>query len=596
MYKSLLSLIAILSLLYFNLDANANSRERVDRVTSSVRLEEGVKYPTSNVYNSKPITLEGYRDGADYIIRPEVVTSIDGYYDWQTNGPCPNFVSYISPTIIHAIQMVATDSTDLSGSRRTSYAFSSDGGATWGTANTVPNIRSGFPTLTAGNTGASDDVAIIGNHYQPGAVLSSGVHVDAFPGLGSFTSTFYPGTVSNFIWPQLNTYSNGDVMVSAETYQGGAATDTGYTTTFNPNTNTWSGSSQLFVSSATSQLNMRWTSATGPGGRGIYVLNPISDVGDPLAGARIFYYTTSDNGATWSSANQLYETTITGADTNFAWLGCDAVYDNAGNFYVVWNTTSTTFSQTKLWVSKNGGTPVVVTQVSDIPGGITSMVTAMGNASGLDWPTIAVTADGNHVMTGYSVCMQADTLNGFNSFDLYYSVSPTSALSFSEPRMITSGMDDERYISFNNTTTLDGGSNEIMAMTYQKDPQPGSCAFNDNAPVSKNRLIYREIENPQTSIHNVSGEIPGSFRLLQNYPNPFNPTTMIRFELPNNVNVSLKVYDITGKEVATLINNQILSAGTKEFDFNGANLGSGIYFYTLKAGDFTQTKKMLLVK
>jgi hypothetical protein len=143
---------------------------------------------------------------------------------------------------------------------------------------------------------------------------------------------------------------------------------------------------------------------------------------------------------------------------------------------------------------------------------------------------------------------------------------------------------------------MDGGSNEIIAMTYMKDPQPGSCSFNDNAPVSKNHLIYREIENPQTSIHNIAGEIPGSYRLLQNYPNPFNPTTMIRFELPKNINVSLRVYDITGKEVATLINNQILSAGTKEFDFNGANLGSGIYFYTLKAGDFTQTKKMLLVK
>ena len=71
---------------------------------------------------------------------------------------------------------------------------------------------------------------------------------------------------------------------------------------------------------------------------------------------------------------------------------------------------------------------------------------------------------------------------------------------------------------------------------------------------------------------------------------------MIRFELPKNINVTLKVYDITGKEVATLLNNQTLTAGVKEFDFNGANLGSGIYFYTLQAGDFKETKKMVLVK
>lgn len=588
--------MAILSLAYFNMEANANSRERVNRQQSMVKMQEGVKYSQSNVFNSKQITPEGYRGGDAYVIRPEVVTSITGYYDWQTNGACPHFVNYVSPTIIHAIEMIATDSTDLSGSRRTDYSFSSDGGATWGATNTVPNIRSGFPTLTVGNTGASQDVAIIGNHYQPGSYLLGGCHVDAFPGLGSFTSYPYPGTVSNFIWPQLTTLTNGNVMVSAETYQGGAATDTGYVVVFDPNAGTWAGSSQLFVSSANSQLNMRWASATGPGGKAIYVLDALNDTGDPLAGNRIFYYTTSDNGATWSAENVLWETNITGADTNFAWLGIDACYDNAGNFYVVWNTTSTTFSQTKLWVSKNGGTPEMVCQMTDIPGGITSMVTAMGNASGLDWPTIAVSADGNYVMTGYSACMQDDTLNGFNSYDLYYSVSPTSALSFSAPRQITSGMDDERYVSFNRVTTTDGSSNEILAMTYMKDPQPGSCAFNDNAPVSRNHLIYREIENPQTSIHNVSGEIPGTYRLLQNYPNPFNPSTMIRFELPKNINVTLKVYDITGKEVATLLNNQTLTAGVKEFDFNGANLGSGIYFYTLQAGDFKETKKMVLVK
>ena len=81
----------------------------------------------------------------------------------------------------------------------------------------------------------------------------------------------------------------------------------------------------------------------------------------------------------------------------------------------------------------------------------------------------------------------------------------------------------------------------------------------------------------------------------QNYPNPFNPSTNINFTLPKTEYVTLKIYDILGKEVAILI-NQELNAGnhTKTWDAN--NLSSGVYFYRLTAGKFTETKKMILVR
>lgn len=89
------------------------------------------------------------------------------------------------------------------------------------------------------------------------------------------------------------------------------------------------------------------------------------------------------------------------------------------------------------------------------------------------------------------------------------------------------------------------------------------------------------------------------YKLEQNYPNPFNPTTKIRYTIPNvgtGLALSvLKVYDLLGNEVATLL-NEYKPAGTYEFDFNGAGLSSGIYIYKLTAGSFTQTKKMLLLK
>ena len=96
-------------------------------------------------------------------------------------------------------------------------------------------------------------------------------------------------------------------------------------------------------------------------------------------------------------------------------------------------------------------------------------------------------------------------------------------------------------------------------------------------------------------IQPVSNVIPEKYSLYQNYPNPFNPSTLIKFDIPKNALVKLKVYDILGREVTKLVNTDLL-AGSYESSFNGSNFASGVYFYTLEAGDFKQTKKMLLVK
>lgn len=88
---------------------------------------------------------------------------------------------------------------------------------------------------------------------------------------------------------------------------------------------------------------------------------------------------------------------------------------------------------------------------------------------------------------------------------------------------------------------------------------------------------------------------PESFSISQNYPNPFNPSTTIRYSIPNGSVVTIKVYDVLGTEVATLVNED-KSAGSYEVDFNASQLSSGIYFYKLQAGSFVETKKMILIK
>jgi len=104
------------------------------------------------------------------------------------------------------------------------------------------------------------------------------------------------------------------------------------------------------------------------------------------------------------------------------------------------------------------------------------------------------------------------------------------------------------------------------------------------------RIIYRE------PIIDVEINSPiHDFVLYQNYPNPFNPTTSIKYSLPEQQFVSLKIFDILGNEVATLVNEN-KSAGNYEVNFDASNLSSGVYFYHLRASGFTETKKMLLMK
>ncbi|MCB0729037.1 MAG: choice-of-anchor B family protein [Ignavibacteriae bacterium] len=101
---------------------------------------------------------------------------------------------------------------------------------------------------------------------------------------------------------------------------------------------------------------------------------------------------------------------------------------------------------------------------------------------------------------------------------------------------------------------------------------------------------------PLTGVSNeVSNIVPENYTLEQNFPNPFNPSTNLEFGIPELGYVSLKVYNASGKEVSTLV-NEVKQPGNYSVKFNGANLTSGIYFYTIKAGEFSSTKKMLLIK
>jgi hypothetical protein len=106
--------------------------------------------------------------------------------------------------------------------------------------------------------------------------------------------------------------------------------------------------------------------------------------------------------------------------------------------------------------------------------------------------------------------------------------------------------------------------------------------------------IFTDMTAP-LSIANYTAIQPGKFQLFQNYPNPFNPSTTIEFTIPKTEFVTVKIYNLLGQEVTTLV-SQTLKAGFYNYGWNASDLSSGIYYYTLTAGEFQDVKKMVLLR
>lgn len=122
---------------------------------------------------------------------------------------------------------------------------------------------------------------------------------------------------------------------------------------------------------------------------------------------------------------------------------------------------------------------------------------------------------------------------------------------------------------------------------------------NKNLPAGTYNYRLKQIDLNGTFTYSktieVTVDIPVTYSLEQNYPNPFNPSTIISFSIPELSHVTLKIYNMLGVEIATIV-DETKGAGKHKVEFNGSNLGSGVYFYTMKAGNYTQTRKMMIIK
>lgn len=160
--------------------------------------------------------------------------------------------------------------------------------------------------------------------------------------------------------------------------------------------------------------------------------------------------------------------------------------------------------------------------------------------------------------------------------------------------------DTTNYYLSNSSPCIDAGDTSSLFNDREDTLNPGNALFPSKGTIRNDIGAYGGssagvIANTLVSIHNISQNNPGKFYIAQNFPNPFNPSTGIKFEIPVSSHVRLRIFDVAGREVASLVNEK-LEAGYYEYTFNAVNLPSGTYFYSIEVGGFLETKKMVLLK
>jgi minor extracellular serine protease Vpr len=150
---------------------------------------------------------------------------------------------------------------------------------------------------------------------------------------------------------------------------------------------------------------------------------------------------------------------------------------------------------------------------------------------------------------------------------------------------------DDGSLHINRTSSYRTGANGVLGWYNRADPNYTSSY----TPTYYNLVITADIAVPVTDVERISSALPTSFMLKQNYPNPFNPTTKITYTIPTASKVTLKIYNLLGQLVATLVDEQ-QEANTYVKEFDASRLASGTYFYQINAGNFNSTKKMILMK
>lgn len=285
----------------------------------------------------------------------------------------------------------------------------------------------------------------------------------------------------------------------------------------------------------------------------------------------------------------------------------DGLVDANGVVHMVFNgyavhqdaTDTLTVFRVLYWNSSTN-TFVDISSPTDTHNPLNGVIGRSGNAFGRCYPTLAYDPTSNLIFAAWSEPQifgtNVDSSGGRYYHDVWYSVSHNSGTTWSPAvRLTTTTNIDEVFTTADIYLTQAGTDvNKRRAhLVYLADSRIGSSVFGQGVTGREN-WIYHTIDFPVTSVDDRRDGAK-EYMLSQNYPNPFNPSTRIEYTVPEQSNVSLTVYNLLGQQVATLVNG-MRDAGTYAVVFDAGNLASGVYFYELRAGSFTERMKMMLMK
>jgi hypothetical protein len=353
-----------------------------------------------------------------------------------------------------------------------------------------------------------------------------------------------------------------------------------------------------------SNNGVNWTES---GMQGSYITSLTAYGTNIFASTSSGVYRSTNNGANWSaiglSGKNVRALVFSGANL-FAGTYQSGIYLSTNNGA---NWTAVGLTERDIWCFAVSGTNIIAGTYNN--GGGVFMSTNNGtnwNAIGLDGFAIwSLAVSGTNIYAGSSggrIFMTTNNGINWTSIGIENQSLNINSIVISGNTVFVAAGD---YGSSHNSgvyLSTNAGANWINKSQGFDYPPPSvhSLLINNNfvyAGLFSNTTgsVWRRPLSEILGVRYVSSEIPSSFSLSQNYPNPFNQSTIVNLQCSIKGMVILKVYDITGREVQTLV-NEVMNPGTYVIRFDGSGLTSGVYFYRMQAGDYIQTRRMVILK
>jgi hypothetical protein len=614
MQKKITGLMIILFVFAIGISqAQVNKRYVAKKAAVYTGLEQGNPNAEVISYNTTSHLLPTQSPVGDLMFNFNPTNLWSGY-DYPSNGTAHLiWADTTNPMNIHAVYMWSSELGPNFTDRTCQYLYSFDGGASWLNTGQVPpsGNRSGYCVVDGYY---SSGIALVGCHTFNGSNPDTRamLYKDDDVGAGTFSTEWDPGepATGQAIWPRVAVINDDNVALAASENQ---QADSLYVNFYNT-TNGWAGW-QSFPGDQAETYS--WAVSEDGSRVGLLYSGNVALYGN------VYFVETTDYGVTWNDGDPPYlvwETTLNQDSITMGCLrGLDLVYlgDSPCATFEVAGVTSTGLyadypSSIYFWnPSINGGVPFSIADSSSVPFNTHWYYTSPANTieafTPICRPAIGKSARQNALFVGFVATTPyyyGDTTS--NNVESYYAgwftYSLDSGATWTDPVQFTpdsmdNHLQDNRFVSIAKISPVQDSICTVQMM-IQPDSIPGSQvqypAFTPKISATEYNVTV-DVTLPYTVGVSSGTVTPYSYSLQQNYPNPFNPTTTINYSLAKRSNVVLKVFNMLGQEVATLVNSQ-QAGGSHSIDFDASKLASGLYIYKLEAGDFTMAKKMMLLK